>query len=301
MKRLIPVLTLFSALSVSADAFAEGWGTIKGKVVWSGGAIPVGAKLEVTKDQPWCVEARNAKGLGPILDEALVVNEESKAIKNLFVYMNVRTVPPIHPDYPQTKDDVAKADAQMFAEAFGVEPSADALGKALADKKLKLTDLPKASAAGSGPVVIDQLYCQYAPHAIALREGQKALVLNYEEIAHNVKVSSFLGNESNLNMPPNTFLFYDWVAENNPLSIQCSIHGWMQMYAMVFKHPYFDVTGNSGEFELKNVPAGEVELTIRSPKYILGGRNKYKLTVNDGETVELLVKYDGEKGTVEKQ
>lgn len=301
MQRIAIGLTLTIAAAMSANALAaDGWATIKGKVVWSGGDVPTQPALTVTKDQEWCQVARGNKGLGAIPDETLVVNADNKAIKNLFVYMDSRKAPAIHPDYPQDSKAVTAADAKKFEETFGVVP--DELQDAVMSGKVKLQDLAKVKTPADSPVVIDQLYCQYVPHAIAIREGQLVTVLNAEPVAHNVKVSSFGGNESNLNMPPGTFLHYNWISERVPLSIECSIHGWMKMYAMVFKHPYFDVTGDEGEFELKNVPAGEIELVIRSPKYILGGpSNKYTLTVKDGDVVELLVQYDGTKGTAEKK
>lgn len=279
-----------------SSAAAEGWGTIRGKVVWSGAGLPVGDDLSVTKDQEWCAVARKDAGMGLPKDETLVVHQETKAIKNLFVYMNVRGVPAIHPDYPQDKDAVAKADAEAFEKQFGVKP--EELEAAVTDKKIKLEQLWEKR---GNVAVVDQLYCQYVPHAVAVREGQRSVFLNYEPVSHNVKVNSFFGNESNVNMPPGTVLIHSWIAESTPLSIECNIHGWMKMYGMVFKHPYFAVTGEDGEFELKNVPAGEIELVIRSPKYILGGRNKYTLTVEPDQQVELVVSYDGDKGTVEKK
>lgn len=272
---------------------AEGWGTIKGVVLFEG-TPPEPATLSIEKDQPYCVEKRQAAGKGPIVDETLIVNPESKAIQQAIVYMNVRGVPPIHPDYPQTKEDVAKAYAEKFAEMNG--------GLSL-DEINSLNNNHEKLAALKAPVLLDQVYCQYVPHGIALRTGEKIIALNYEEVAHNILVESLKGNSSNLNMPPNTLLVYDWVAEPNPLSLKCSIHGWMQAYAMVFDHPYFDVTDEAGTFELKNVPAGEIDLYVRNHAgMIAGGRaNPYKVTVKPDETIELVVKYDGKQGTVTKK
>lgn len=268
---------------------AEGWGTIKGVIVFDGNA-PAPKTLNIEKDVPYCVNAREQAGKGPIVDETLIVTE-SKGIKNAIVFMNVRGVPPIHPDYPQTKDDVAKADAETFKQTNGV--GYDEL-ESLSGNREKISAL-------KGPNVLDQVYCQYVPHGFAIRAGQKVIALNYEDVAHNILVTS-LANPSNLNMPPNTLLPYEWVPEAQPLDLKCSIHGWMHAYAMVFDHPYFDVTDDSGAFELKNVPAGEIDFVVRNPGFLVGGRsNPYKVTVNPDETVELEIKYDGTKATVTKK
>lgn len=268
-------------------AAADGWGTIKGKVVWGGDQLPAVSNVDVTKDQEWCLAE------GPIPGETVVVDPSTKGITNVFAYLKFKGKATIHPDYPQTVDDVKAAYAKQF-EADNKVAWAD-LHQAIADKKV---DLKKLKA----PVLLDQVRCRYVPHALAVREGEPTLVLNPEPIAHNVKVSDVFGkNDANPNMPPGTYQVFEWVPSTQPLNIQCSIHGWMQGYAMVFDHPYFAVTDKDGSFEIKNVPAGEVTLLLRNPKYIdpvKGGKGTSKgatLTVKPGETLDLgEIKYSGE-------
>lgn len=212
----------------------SGWGTIKGRLVW-GGATPDDKKVDVTKDQDWCLKE------GPIPEETLVVDPETKGLANVFVYL--AKPKGIHESYPQDTKAVAEADAKKFAELNGgLDYSVEAITAAIGENKVALKDL-------KAPTILDQVYCRYVPHAIAMREGERMLVLNYEQVAHNVKVDGNSGkNNSNQNMPPNTFQILNWQPESGALNIECSIHGWMKAAGMVFDHPYFAVTGKDGSF-----------------------------------------------------
>lgn len=269
-----------AATSGSAEASSggsSGWGTIKGRIVWGGADVPVMPELQIEKDKEYCL----AKG--PLREEKLVVDPATKGISNVFIYLDKPKG--IHESYPQDKKAVEAAFIKEFEEMNGGLKFAD-LEKAIAEKKVEVANI-------KAPVLIDQVRCQYVPHAVAARVGEKTLVLNPETIAHNVKVSSISGtNDANPNMPPGTVQVFTWNPEKQPLGIACSIHGWMNMQAMVFDHPYFEVTGKDGSFEIKNVPAGDLALIIRNPKYIdlkggKGSKSGNKVTVKPGETLDL--------------
>ena len=51
-------------------------------------------------------------------------------------------------------------------------------------------------------------------------------------------------------------------ADKQPIAISCNIHPWMKGYMCVFDHPYFAVTDDDGNFEIKNVPAGKLQMVI---------------------------------------
>jgi hypothetical protein len=81
----------FSALAVvlaaacvstvtAAPAAEDEYGTIKGRVVWAGGAPPQPEMLKVDKDPQVC-------GTEPVPAQALVVDPKTKGIGNAFVYL----------------------------------------------------------------------------------------------------------------------------------------------------------------------------------------------------------------------
>ena len=52
------------------------------------------------------------------------------------------------------------------------------------------------------------------------------------------------------------------VAESGAIQYKCTIHPWMKCWLISFTHPYYAVTDEKGEFEIKNAPAGKYRLQI---------------------------------------
>jgi hypothetical protein len=83
-------------------------------------------------------------------------------------------------------------------------------------------------------------------------------------VAHNVNLAGGLKNP-NLNqvIPPGGELpITGFVASLLPVQVSCNIHPWMKGYIRVFDHPYFAVTDEDGNFEIKNAPAGKWHLAL---------------------------------------
>jgi hypothetical protein len=89
---------------------AEGWGTIKGQVVWDGGAVPGPIKLNVDKDMEHCLSK------GPIFkeDNTFVVNPKNKGVRWAAVYLmsveGFKKPIPIHPSLKEIKKRVIEID-----------------------------------------------------------------------------------------------------------------------------------------------------------------------------------------------
>jgi plastocyanin len=96
------------ALSSAAAARAEGWGTIKGQVVWDGKELPKLAPLKVEKDQDACLKK------GPLLADNLVVNPKNKGVRWCIVYLmsekGFDKDIPIHPKLKAIKNKVVELD-----------------------------------------------------------------------------------------------------------------------------------------------------------------------------------------------
>jgi len=87
----------------------------------------------------------------------------------------------------------------------------------------------------------------------------------------------------------------DIKARPTPILVTCSIHGWMKNYIRVFDHPYFAVTDADGNFEIKNIPAGNHRLVIwHDSGWVVGEKEP------DKHGVGLILK-PGETKTVEYQ
>ncbi len=194
---------------------------------------------KVPKREPVKVDKDKEECLknGPVLEDKIVVDKDSKGVRWVLVWLA---------DAKQPKN--VRAPIPIHPTLMNIK-----------DKD----------------VVLDQPHCMYIPHVMGLRTGQVLVCKNTSKIVHNVKIDGGTSNP-NLNqiLPPGgKFEVPGW----NPtvvgaVQISCSIHGWMKSWVRVFNHPYFAVTNEKGEFEIKNAPAGEYRLVIWHPEgWVLPG------------------------------
>jgi len=73
--------------------------------------------------------------------------------------------------------------------------------------------------------------------------------------------------------------------------VSCTIHPWMNGWVRVFNHPYYAVTDEHGNFELKNVPAGQFRVVVwhGSGGFLGGadGRDGQVVIIDAGKTKDL--------------
>lgn len=186
------------------------------------GDVPLPEKIDVNKDQDHCLSK------GPLYSEKWVVNPKNKGVRWAFVYL----VPAPDPNDPAKKQDL---------------PVNSAL-----------------KAVPNDPVVMDQPCCRFEPHAVALRQGQTLTFKNSAPIAHNVHWTGGVKNPgNNVIVPPGGKIeVTDLVAYRLPVTVKCDIHGWMQAWVHVFDNPYYAVTDENGNFEIKDAPAGTYNLVV---------------------------------------
>jgi len=147
-------------------------------------------------------------------------------------------------------------------------------------------------------VSIDQPFCQFEPRVLAMREGSTLVVKNSAPVAHNTNIiGGALGPNINPIIPPKSeFVVKQKVlARSRVIPYSCSIHGWMKGWIWVFNHPYFAVTDEKGNFEIKNAPAGKHRLVVwqESTGWVVGDKGKEPddkgraITVPGGKTLNL--------------
>jgi uncharacterized membrane protein/plastocyanin len=142
--------------------------------------------------------------------------------------------------------------------------------------------LPAATEpAPAAEVVVDQFGCLYRPRIAAARVGQRVVILNSDPLVHNVHSESQGNAVWNDIMPTADMrLVKTFDKPEVAVHLKCDIHPWMSAYVGVFAHPYFAITEENGEFELRNVPPGDY--TLQAWHEVLGQKTQ-KLTV--GPTV----------------
>jgi hypothetical protein len=131
------------------------------------------------------------------------------------------------------------------------------------------------------PVTIDQKGCQYTPHVIAMMTNQPLNVVNSDMTTHNIHPVPKDNREWNESQPPGAApIMQSFAREEVAIPVKCNVHPWMKSYMAVLAHPYFQVTGKDGSFEIKNVPPGTYMLTAWHETY---GTTDMSVTVGPKE------------------
>ena len=130
------------------------------------------------------------------------------------------------------------------------------------------------------PAVMEQKGCQYKPHVLAMRAGQKLNVVNSDVTTHNIHPTPNNNREWNVSQPQGTPLEQVFAREEVAISVKCNIHPWMKSYIAVVKNPYFAVTSKGGTFELKDLPPGNYTIQAWHEKL---GTQEAEVEVKDGK------------------
>jgi hypothetical protein len=215
-------LGLLGDRSTGADDDKD-WVTIKGQIVFAGKTIIKPEKVKIDTDEKHCSEK------GEILEEKWVIDQQTKGVRWVYVWLA--------PD---------KADL-LQKKRLPVHPS------------LREIEMGKAA------VYVDQPFCRFEPHAVAVREGQNLVLKNSSPVAHNVGWVGLQGfNPSGTTRidPGKTHTIEGLKQQGGPIPLNSTSHTWMKGWVRVFDHPYFAVTDEKGNFEIKKAPAGKCRLIV---------------------------------------
>ncbi len=141
----------------------------------------------------------------------------------------------------------------------------------------------------SKPVVIDQVGCQYIPHVVGTMVGQTVEMHNSDDTAHNLKFTSEKNGQFNEGQPVKGMV--KDVKFSNPetgMHLACNVHNWMNAHIFAFDHPFFAVSDENGEYEIKGLPAGKYTLTVwHEFDKFSPVQEEIEVEVKDGETAEV--------------
>lgn len=113
------------------------------------------------------------------------------------------------------------------------------------------------------PVMLDQKGCRYVPHVFGVQAGQTIQVSNNDTTLHNVHALPKNNREFNFGQPANVpAVARVFEKPEIGLPFRCDVHGWMGAYANVVAHPFFAVTSDAGQFEIKGLPPGTYTIEL---------------------------------------
>ena len=127
---------------------------------------------------------------------------------------------------------------------------------------------------------IDQRDCRFDPRVQAIRAGGSVEVHNSDPISHVVNMHGNRTGGVNATMgaggEPITLAF----PRPDRARITCDLHPWMEAFVVAVDHPWFEVTGEDGQFDLTGLPGGELELLAWHP--VLGELRSREFVLESG-------------------
>lgn len=130
-------------------------------------------------------------------------------------------------------------------------------------------------------VVLDQQNCMYRPRVLGVVTGQKVLLRNSDPTLHNVHAYSGTATLFNRAMMKGAKDIEQVFNTAGPQKFKCDVHPWMTSYVVVNDNPFIAVTGDTGEVDFANLPAGTYTLELWHEKY---GSKTAEVAVAAGQT-----------------
>lgn len=128
--------------------------------------------------------------------------------------------------------------------------------------------------------IIDQKDLTFVPHVLTVLAGTTVDFLNSDNVLHNVFSPDKCCEKFNLGSYPKGEKHSTTFKNAGCQSvILCNVHPEMEAYIIVVQNPYFAKTDKNGNFEIKNVPAGDYTLKVWNEKY-KADNQKIKVTAS---------------------
>jgi hypothetical protein len=168
--------------------------------------------------------------------------------------------------------DVCAAAAPIMSERLVVDAATKGVKNALVylPRPAAVNDDAK-KAASAKPVEFDQKNCIFSPHVLGLMTNVRVTLKSSDPKNHNVNIKLKQSAFNTTVAAGKTIDFTPQLAERTPGPVVCDIHPWMSAYWMVLDHPYFAVTDDKGNYEIKNAPAGAPQRVVVWQEAVKGG------------------------------
>lgn len=127
----------------------------------------------------------------------------------------------------------------------------------------KVTENPEYKKTAKDKVVIDNNGCRFEPHIVTMRVSQTLDIKNSDPFSHNSNLAPLGDTATNPVLTPDSVAPFNFhKAQNLPVPVQCNIHPWMKGWVVVKDNPYMAVSDKDGNFEIKDLPAEELEFVV---------------------------------------
>jgi plastocyanin len=138
------------------------------------------------------------------------------------------------------------------------------------------------------PVTITNEKCIYVPRVAGAQVHQPVRFANADPTDHNIHGFTSKAEFNFTLRGKGTQEDRKFRSTETMLRVKCDIHPWMIGYVGVVPHPFFQVTGADGAFELKGLPPGEYTIEAWHEKY---GVKSAKAKVDPKGTAEVTLTF----------
>ncbi len=104
--------------------------------------------------------------------------------------------------------------------------------------------------------------CRFEPHVTTIMQGQLVEYHNRDRTLHNAHPVPRLGQGMQHSSPAGKVMPWMPTKAEVGVLVKGDVHAWMNSYVHVMAHPFFDLTGPRGTFEIKDLPPGEYEISL---------------------------------------
>jgi hypothetical protein len=144
----------------------------------------------------------------------------------------------------------------------------------------------------SESVRLNQEGCTYHPHIFGIMVGQNLEIVNSDDTLHNIHAMPVNNEQFNIGQPVKGLsTTRSFKSPEVMVPFKCDVHKWMNAYGGVLTHPYYNVTGDTGSFEIGNLPPGDY--VVEAWHETLGAQTQ-SVTLGASETKEVNFTFSAE-------
>ncbi len=121
----------------------------------------------------------------------------------------------------------------------------------------KASRVAESAGARDEPVLFDQKGCRFLSHVTGMVVGQALEIRNSDPLGHNTNIATRGGGFNQTVAADQSLLYRPGKEESLPVSVTCNVHPWMKAYLLPRANAYFAVTTSAGDFQIRDLPAGE--------------------------------------------
>ena len=121
-----------------------------------------------------------------------------------------------------------------------------------------LSDIKSGKRMTAAPkLTLNQIGCRYVPRISVVAQGAALEMKSSDPVLHNVHSLQDGTTLFNVAVPPaQNFQISKKLDKAGGVKLKCDVHNFMRAAIFVASNPYYAITGESGSYEITDVPAG---------------------------------------------